>query len=176
MNNSSVFIKYIFIAVIGFAIGYVFASNQNIHISQGHAEMEDMVPGMEMMDMDMDMDMDMMMNMGPIEADPKDPVPQIAITNVSQDMMGAVTIKLDIENFTFTPELVDGEIIPNEGHGHVYVNGEQAGRVYGEWVYIPAYHFSPGENRIRVTLNANTHGQWLVSSTPIQDTLFFDYE
>ena len=174
MNNPQILFGVSLVAVLAFTIGYLFASGPANHLRQQHDTEMDMDMGVGM-DMDMNSEMDMMA-MEPVEIPSGNPVPQINIVNIFQDMMGAVTVELVIDNFAFTPELVDQAAIPNQGHGHVFVNGEQAGRVYGNWVYIPGYHFTPGKNSITVTLNANTHSQWLYSSTPIQDTFFFDYE
>ena len=118
---------------------------------------------------------EMDMNPTPVEVEVVDQVPQVRIVEAFAGMMGEYTIRIETEHFTFTPENIDQAPIQNEGHGHVYVNNQRAGRVYGEWVYIPGHYFVPGENKITVSLNANTHGPWLFSDAPIEATRFVTY-
>ena len=60
------------------------------------------------------------------------------------------------EGWRWTPDNVDGDHVPGEGHAHIYVDGVKIDRVYGPeattWRTL-----EPGERQIRVTLNANSH-------------------
>lgn len=124
-----------------------------------------------MHDMVMDSDSGMNMNPEPVEAASDAPIPGVRIVEAKRDLMGAYSVRIETSNFTFTPNRVDDESVPNEGHAHVYVNNEKVGREYAEWIYVPASFFSESEpNRITVTLNANTHGEWTYLNNPIQDT------
>jgi hypothetical protein len=124
-----------------------------------------------MHDMVMDSDSGMNMNPEPVEAAGDAPIPGVRIVEAKRDLMGAYSVRIETSNFTFTPDRVDEESAPNEGHAHVYVNNEKVGREYAEWIYVPASFFSEsGPNRITVTLNANTHGEWTYLNNTIQDT------
>src|SRR6056297_994995 len=111
----------------------------------------------------------MAMRREPIPVRDDAPVPNVAIVETIPDMMGAYTVRVALENFTITPEKIDQTPVPNEGHLHVYVDGEKVGREYAEWIYIPASYFSDeGPHRITVSLNANTHAAWTFADTPIE--------
>jgi len=125
----------------------------------------------------MDMDEMVMMDMPePIEVNPDEPIPNIEIIDSFQGMMGEYTFRINIENFAFTPESVDGNATPRTGHGHIYVNDQQAGRVYGEWIYVPGTYFEAGRNKVTVSLNANNHAFWTINDSVIEDTVFVEYE
>ena len=67
---------------------------------------------------------------------------------------GGVNMHIMTEGWRWTPENVNEEHVPGEGHAHVYVDGVK-NRVYGPYYHIPG--LEPGSHHIRVTLNANTH-------------------
>lgn len=69
-------------------------------------------------------------------------------------------------NFRFAPERVNAPHRAGEGHGHVYVNGKKAARVYGPWFHLDA--LPPGKVTLGVTLNANDHGVLAVSGSPLK--------
>lgn len=95
--------------------------------------------------------------------------PAPTVTLVAQaDSKSGYNLRLETENFTFTPESVGGENVQGQGHAHVYVNDVKITRVYGDWVHLPAEVFKAGENRILVTLNANDHSQWHIANEPVQ--------
>lgn len=87
---------------------------------------------------------------------------------VTKDNKAGYNIFIDTKNFTFTPENVGKANVANQGHAHLYVNGEKIARVYGHWYYIPL--LEPGRNDIRVTLNANNHEEYAISGQTIGDT------
>jgi hypothetical protein len=116
--------------------------------------------------------MNMDMPPAPVAAAPDTPVPSVRIVDTIEDMMGAYSVRVSLEDFTITPENIDQPPVPNEGHLHVYVDGEKVGREYSEWIYIPAHYFSgDGPHRITVSLNANTHAAWTFADVPIEDTV-----
>jgi hypothetical protein len=53
-----------------------------------------------------------------------------------------------------------GKVVQGEGHGHIYVDGEEAPTlmIVGPWTYLP---LDPGMHMLRVALNANDHNPWL---------------
>ncbi len=82
-------------------------------------------------------------------------------TNISftteVDDHGGVDIQITTEGWLWTPDNVDGEHVPGEGHAHIYVDGVKIDRVYG-----PSYHLEglePGERQVRVSLHSNSHDE-----------------
>ncbi len=59
------------------------------------------------------------------------------------------------------------ENIMNEGHAHIYINGNK-NRVYSEWYHIEDEKLTQPINQIRATLNANDHSEYTVNSRPIE--------
>ena len=161
-----------FVHGLGHQSGFLADHKDHGHVSDSHmAEMgESDTETMTMTGMEMD-EMAMEMNPDPVEVAADAPVPQVEIVSAKRDMMGAYSVQIQTTNFAFTPDRVDDEPVANEGHAHVYVNNVKVGREYAEWIYVPASFFSEtGPNRITVTLNANTHGEWTYLDSPIQDT------
>lgn len=76
------------------------------------------------------------------------------------DAMDGYNIQILARNFTFTPAAINRDVVPNEGHAHIYINGVKITRVYGDWYHLPSSLFSPGVNALTVTLNANDHSTW----------------
>lgn len=91
--------------------------------------------------------------------------PTVSI-QVTEDAKMGWNISLDTENYTFTPENVNGVNVANEGHAHLYVDDEKVGRLYGS-----EYHYDKnfdGTKTFRVTLNANNHGEYAVDGQVIE--------
>ncbi|MEM1344099.1 MAG: hypothetical protein AAGI34_05895 [Pseudomonadota bacterium] len=93
--------------------------------------------------------------------------PEVAIA-ITKDAMTGWNLRLETQNFTFAPEAINGPVALNQGHAHVYVNGEKLGRLYGHHYHLP--DFLPGPHEIRVTLNANDHSTFAVEGQPIAAT------
>ena len=68
---------------------------------------------------------------------------------------------------SFAPALIDREVRENEGHAHLHVNGTKVARVYAPRHHLPAALFGPGENEVRVKLNANDYGEWAMDGESI---------
>ena len=84
-------------------------------------------------------------------------VPSVAFT-AHDDAMSGFNIEIATTNFRFAPEHVNGPVLANEGHAHIYVDGTKVARVYGNWFHVPKEAFkTAGKHEIRVTLNANDH-------------------
>jgi uncharacterized membrane protein len=92
----------------------------------------------------------------------KSPYPSVDI-KVIKDAKSGYNIQLITKNFKFTPEKVNKENIMNEGHAHIYINGNK-NRVYSEWYHIEDEKLTQPINQIRVTLNANDHSEYTVNS------------
>ena len=96
----------------------------------------------------------------------KSPYPSIDI-RVIKDIKSGYNIQLITKNFKFTPEKVNKENVMNEGHAHIYINGNK-NRVYSEWYHIEDEKLTQPINQIRATLNANDHSEYTVNSRPIE--------
>jgi hypothetical protein len=103
----------------------------------------------------------------PVEIPQGQPVPQIDLV-VHSDSMQGWNLEVKVSNFEFTPSQVNQADQLDEGHAHLYVNGEKVTRIYGNWFYIK--NLEPGENQIKVTLNTNGHKALYYQGQPIEDT------
>lgn len=88
---------------------------------------------------------------------------------VMEDEKSGWNVTLTTENFTFTPENVNGEHVDNEGHAHIWVDGEKLARIYSESYHID--DLGEGEHEISVTLNTNKHADYTVDGETIMDTV-----
>jgi len=82
--------------------------------------------------------------------------------------MAGRNLEIITENFRFAPEHAGSENVAGEGHAHLYIDGKKIARVYGPWFYIPEP--GPGTHSVRVTLNANSHQDFVVGNQVIEDT------
>lgn len=90
---------------------------------------------------------------------------------VFPDEKDGYNIQILTQNFTFTPASINGAVVQNEGHAHLYVNGEKITRVYGSWVHLPSSALVPGANAVSITLNANDHSEWAVDGEAVASTV-----
>ncbi|MEM6615406.1 MAG: hypothetical protein AAF619_02635 [Pseudomonadota bacterium] len=91
--------------------------------------------------------------------------PSVSV-NVTRDPMQGWNLRLDTENFELIPATAGLEDSANEGHAHLYINGEKMSRLYGE-----AYHLGVlpiGEVEIKVTLNTNNHANLMLHGQRIE--------
>ncbi|SFN92623.1 hypothetical protein SAMN04487859_11197 [Roseovarius lutimaris] len=95
------------------------------------------------------------------------PAPQISLA-LHPDGPQSRNLHIEITNFTFAPEAVNGPHVPGQGHAHIYLNGVKIARTYGPWFQLDA--LPSGRHDIRVTLNANDHSQLADHGTPIEAT------
>lgn len=95
------------------------------------------------------------------------PVPNVDLT-VYEDTMRGWNLEIKLDNFAFAPENVNQANQPNEGHAHLYVNGEKITRIYGNWYYLP--ELPSGSNEIKIGLNANGHESLMYQGQMIEDT------
>ncbi len=94
--------------------------------------------------------------------------------SVSATDSGGWNLHIRTEHFRFAPEHADGQHVRGEGHAHLYVDGRKAGRIYGNWHYIPP--LPAGTHELRVTLNANHHGPYTAQGVPISAELTVEQE
>ncbi|MEM7240058.1 MAG: hypothetical protein AAF501_19825 [Pseudomonadota bacterium] len=100
---------------------------------------------------------------GTIEVDP-DHAPEVSI-RVVKDALSGWNVFLSVRKFRFTPEQVNQANVANEGHAHLYLNGEKLTRLYGTSYHLP--NVPPGRNVVSVSLNANDHSGLLLVGQPI---------
>lgn len=101
---------------------------------------------------------------GTIEVDPEN-APEVSM-RVEQDKLAGWNVYLTVDRFRFAPAQVNQGNAPNEGHAHLYLNGQKITRLYGT-----AFHTAdmpPGENVVSVSLNGNDHSDLVLDSVPIR--------
>lgn len=106
----------------------------------------------------------------PQEVSPELPVPSVTHL-VFPDAMDGYNVQILAKNFTFTPAAINRDVVFNEGHAHLYVNGNKVARVYDSWHHLPSSLLRNGVNLVTVTLNANDHGEWSIGADPIASTV-----
>ena len=99
---------------------------------------------------------------------PADGAPQVRIQLFALSR-GGYMLRAQTSDFEFTPQLVDQAAVKNQGHAHLYVDGEKVGRVYGEWHKID--QLPEDWQEVTVALNANDHRVFAVDGVAIADTI-----
>lgn len=82
---------------------------------------------------------------------------------------GGFNLRVQTLNFLFAPQKVDQEPLPNEGHAHLYVDGEEIARLYGEWHHLAA--LPAAAETLTVTLQANDHSVFTRDGVEISASL-----
>lgn len=90
------------------------------------------------------------------------PIPVVTL-HATRNETG-MNLQIIVENFTFTPENEGNDSVANEGHTHLYINGEKITRIYGEWTFIPAVLLPEDFSEITVSLSNNNHSEYHLSS------------
>jgi hypothetical protein len=98
------------------------------------------------------------------------PYPEIELT-VEKDIMDGFNLRIVTRNFRFTPERVNKSNSQNEGHAHIYINGEKI-RQYSPYFHLSRKFLHKNKNEIRVSLHANDHSHFVVDMEKIQKTIF----
>ncbi|MCY4616174.1 MAG: hypothetical protein OXC71_07280, partial [Chloroflexi bacterium] len=78
---------------------------------------------------------------------------------IEPDAVSGFNITVTTPGFTFTPEAVNSDHVPGQGHAHLYVDGVKITRLYG-----PSYHLTglaPGIHEVRVSLSTNSHADYV---------------
>lgn len=104
------------------------------------------------------------------DVSPDAPAPSVTHL-VFPDAVDGYNLQILTQNFDFKPASINREPVANQGHGHLYINGEKIARLYGPWFHIPAALLKPGVNEVRVTLNANDHSVWSREGQPIASSV-----
>ncbi len=82
------------------------------------------------------------------------------------DKVRGWNLYLNTTNFEFISPTIENSN-PNQGHAHLYINGEKVSRIYGNWFYLP--ELKTGNNEIKVTLNTNNHQDLIYNGKVISD-------
>lgn len=90
--------------------------------------------------------------------------PMTVSATVTPDAKAGANLQVTTSGFAWAPARASSMHVEGEGHAHVYVDGEKVGRLYGEWLHLS---LDPGEHEVRVTLNGNDHGDYLVGGEPV---------
>ncbi len=101
-------------------------------------------------------------------ADWQQPV-NVTIT-LHPDSMNGYNLEIVPTHFRFAPEHVNGQVVANEGHAHLMINGTKIARVYGAWMHLDKALFKSGDNVVMVTLNANDHSDLSLGGVRVQAT------
>jgi len=100
-----------------------------------------------------------------LEVDAALPIPAVEIALTETDVAGTFLIDVSLENFTITEENLDADPVDNEGHMHLYVDGERIERFFDIQHEVVV---SAGEHLVEVELSANNHSALTLDGEPIR--------
>lgn len=92
------------------------------------------------------------------------PTPTVDI-DLQPDPASGHNLFLTTTNFDMTPEDVNTAVMPGTGHGHLFVNGENMGRLYADMRHLVG--LPQGEVTIHVYMGGNDHKVWMVDGAPL---------
>ncbi len=104
----------------------------------------------------------------PLEADPN---MEIALS-VEEDPVGGLNVFVDTAGFSWAPERAGRDLVPGEGHAHLYVDERKIGRMYGPAVYLGP--LDAGSSTITVSLHGNNHAPYVINGKPVADAVTVD--
>ncbi|MFZ2719459.1 MAG: hypothetical protein WAZ27_01165 [Minisyncoccia bacterium] len=85
------------------------------------------------------------------------------------DAIDGWNLEILTQGFRFAPEHVNGAVVANEGHAHLYIDGVKITRLYGNWYLVPSKLIEgSGAHEIVVTLNGNDHSDLLYKGARIE--------
>jgi len=76
-------------------------------------------------------------------------------------------IHVSTTNYTWTPQLVNEAPVADQGHAHLYIDGELT-LLLSPWQHLNS--IAPGTHSILVSLNANDHSVFAENGQPIEAT------
>lgn len=86
-----------------------------------------------------------------------------------RDPKGGWNITLVTAKFEFTPEDVNGDDELGTGHAHIWVDGKKVNRLYANNYHLQS--LGAGDHEITVTLNTNSHKDYVLDGEVIGDTI-----
>jgi hypothetical protein len=75
---------------------------------------------------------------------------------------GGINVHITTTKFTFAPDAAGDSYVLGEGHAHLSIDGNDVGRAYGDWVYIPTASFGDGPHTLAIALEASDHKDYMV--------------
>jgi zinc and cadmium transporter len=94
--------------------------------------------------------------------------PVITELHLTPDEKSGYNLEIQVDNFVFAPQNVNGENKLGEGHAHLYINDKKIGRLYSNFVHLA--DVSEGDT-IRVTLNMNDHSDIVYGGKMIEKSI-----
>jgi uncharacterized membrane protein YphA (DoxX/SURF4 family) len=83
-------------------------------------------------------------------------IPEITLMEVIEEPMEmGYNLHVELKNWAFTPEKAGKPYQENQGHIHIYIDGQKAGRMYSNWYYLGK--LSKGRHKIAITINGDDH-------------------
>ena len=95
------------------------------------------------------------------EVDTSLPIPTVELQLTPAE--GGYLLTLNLENFTLDANDVNGDYIANQGHAHLYINGQKLYPIFEETHLISDAFLESGVNLIVVGLNGNDHSDLAVN-------------
>ena len=92
------------------------------------------------------------------------PVPTLAL-DLQPDPASGHNLILTADGFTMTPEDTNGPVVAGTGHGHMFVNGQNIGRLYAKRHHL--INLPKGEVTIHIYLGGNDHKVWVANGNPL---------
>ena len=86
--------------------------------------------------------------------------------SIRRDSTGSWMLKIVTNHFSFEPEKLGlDDLGINEGHAHLYINGNKKSRIYSHYYDIGI--LKPGIYNVKVTLNTNSHKRLMINGKEI---------
>ena len=92
------------------------------------------------------------------------PAPTVDI-DLQVDPASGHNLFLKTTGFEMTPEDVNGPVEAGTGHGHLFINGENVGRLYANMRHL--VNLPKGEVTVHVYMGGNDHKVWMVDGSPL---------
>ena len=89
---------------------------------------------------------------------------------INEDMKSGYNLVIHTTHFEFSPMTVNQENHGDQGHAHIFINGEKY-RQYSPYFHLSSKLLQDGVNEIKVTLNANDHSDLMVNGVPLAQTV-----
>lgn len=101
------------------------------------------------------------------------PVPTLGL-DLQPDPASGHNLILTADGFEMTPEDTNGAVVAGTGHGHMFVNGQNIGRMYAKRHHL--INLPKGEVTIHVYLGGNDHKVWVANGNPlfVEETFFIE--
>jgi hypothetical protein len=99
---------------------------------------------------------------------PAQQAPTVSL-EVTEDPASGWNVHVVTGDFQFAPERL-GQVRPQEGHAHLFLDGEKIARLYGAWYHLSDARVPAGKHELSVSLNANDHTVWAVDGEAIKAT------